>query len=97
VRETTSGAIRLQDLLAGRSFQQLHAASILNLIVSPLPIQEALLPETLLMDRDRITWFRSEYSRLVDSSSVLVSASYNLIGSTPTAQKQLVRFHFIIP
>jgi hypothetical protein len=94
VRETTSGAIRLQDLLAGRSFEKLHAASILSLIVSPLPIQVALMPETLLMDRDRITWFRSEYNRVIDSSSVLVSVSYNLIGSTPTAQKQLVRFHY---
>jgi hypothetical protein len=96
-RETTSGAIGLQDLLAGRSFQKLHAASILSLIVSPLPIQSALMPETLLMDRDRITWFRSEYNRLIDSSSVLVSASYNLIGSTPTAQKQLVGYIFFFP
>ena len=90
VRQAAIGTISIPDLVAGRSFKSLHTASILALIVSPVPIQYNLFPETLLMDRDRITWFRTEFNRIVDSSSVLVSVSYNLLGSTPTASKRMV-------
>ena len=76
----------VQDLLAGRGFQQFIVVSTVSLIASSLEITDSTVPETLIFDKHRITIFRGEIENLVAMATVLVSAAQN-IGMPSTATR----------
>jgi hypothetical protein len=86
--QTAQGTLVIQDLVAGRGFQPFVVFSTVSLVVSSLEITESTVPETLALDKHRLIMYRGEIEKIVDMTTVLVSASQNI--GTPSPAKRSV-------
>jgi hypothetical protein len=87
---TTQGTILLSDLIAGKGFKQFIVLSTVSLVTSSLELKENTVPETFFFDAHHFGFARERIERIVDATTVFVTASQNI--GAPSPEKRLVSY-----
>lgn len=94
LREKTLGRVSIQDLLSGmkKAFVSVHSAAMLDLIMKDEDITVGNVPETLLMDVNRLNIIRRDFKRNVDGTLLLTMSNHAIVGSDrqPTPEKRVL-------
>jgi hypothetical protein len=79
------GADLLPDVIAGKpdAFVRVLDAAMLSLIVDPEPLTGDTVPETLLLDTQRLALIRRDFDRAINGSTTLVHATQLILDGAP--------------
>ena len=82
-RGVVAETIAIGDLVGGqrRAFVHVHSLALFTLVAGPVAPTVETVPETLIFDLSRLSVARVEYNRIVDGSTMLLTAAQAVNGS----------------
>ena len=88
--EATARSALFNSLVEGSAsaYRSLYMSVVMSLVATAVPVEQ--IPETLLLDRHRITAAQIEFNRIADRAAVLTLAGHTIVGneSNPSQQKR---------
>ena len=81
-----------EDLASGspQSFIAVHIAAMISIVTNPTPIQSETIPETLLLDMNRIRGMQNKFQSIVDGATAFVTATHSLSDKSIEKKQVLV-------
>ena len=81
-RGVVAETIAIGDLVGGqrRAFVHVHSLALFTLVAGPVAPTVETVPETLIFDLSRLSVARVEYNRIVDGSTMLLTAAQAVNG-----------------
>jgi hypothetical protein len=88
--EATARSALFNSLVEGSAsaYRSLYMSVVMSLVATAVPVEQ--IPETLLLDRHRITAAQIEFNRIADRAAVLTLAGHTIVGNeaSPSQQKR---------
>jgi hypothetical protein len=81
-----------EDLASGspQSFIAVHTAAMISIVTHQTPVHSETIPETLLLDLNRISGMQHKFQSIVDGATAFVTATHSLSGTHRSNEKRQV-------